>query len=81
MVEATTLPPPTTTILPDDPVASTVVSQPDLPDDAQTEEEVNETVQNAKRNEDLQAQPSQIREVIVEPPEVTFLVFDSDAFI
>ena len=70
------MPPPTTTILPDDP-ASTVVSQPDLPDDAQTEEEVNE-VQNSKRNEDLQAQPSQIREVIVEPPEVIFLVFDSN---
>ena len=77
MVEATTSPPPTTTILPDDP-ASTVVSQPDLPDDAQTEEEVNETVQNAKRNEDLQAQPSQIREVIVEPPEVIFLFVDSN---
>ena len=75
MVEATTLPPPTTTILPDDPASTTVVSQPDLPDDAKTEEEVNETVQNAKRNEDLQAQPSQIREVIVEPPEVIFLFF------
>ena len=68
MAEATTLETlaATTTISPDD--ATTVVSrQQDLP-----EEKVDE-VQNATRNEeeeDLQAEPSQIREVIVDPPEV-----------
>ena len=57
----------TTTISPDG--ATTVVSrQQDLP----VEEKVDE-VQTATRNEeeeDLQAEPSQIREVIVDPPEV-----------
>ena len=59
----------TTTISPD---AATVVSrQQDLPDEL-LGEKVDE-VQTATRNEeeeDLQAEPSQIREVIVDPPEV-----------
>ena len=67
------LAPPTTTILPDDDAAVAVVSQQqDLADEQQTEEKVDE-VQTAKtRNEeeDLQAEPSQIREVIVDPPQV-----------
>ena len=60
----------TTTISPDD--ATTVVSRKqDLPDEL-LGEKVDE-VQNTTRNEeeeDLQAEPSQIREVIVDPPEV-----------
>ena len=70
MAEATTLETlaATTTISPD---AATVVSrQQDLPDEG-AKEKVDE-VQNAtrKEEEDLQAEPSQIREVIVDPPEV-----------
>ena len=68
MAEATTLETlaATTTISPDG--ATTVVSRQQDP----REEKVDE-VQTATRNEeeeDLQAEPSQIREVIVDPPEV-----------
>ena len=60
----------TTTNLPD--TATVVSRQQDLLDDERTKEKVDE-VQNATRREeeeDLQAEPSQIREVIVDPPEV-----------
>ena len=56
----------TTTISPDDAAAATVVNRQQ---DLASEEKVDE-VQNATRNEDLQAEPSQIREVIVDPPQV-----------
>ena len=63
----------TTTILPDDAAAAVaVVSQQDLADEQQTEEKVDEVQTGKTRNEeeDLLAEPSQIREVIVDPPEV-----------
>ena len=58
----------TTTISPDDDAAATVINREQ---DLASEEKVDE-VQNAtrKEEEDLQAEPSQIREVIVDPPEV-----------
>merc|ERR1719397_2448926 len=71
----------TTTILPDDAAAVAVVSQQqDLADEQQTEEKVDE-VQTAKtRNEeeDLLAEPSQIREVIVDPPEINQIPTSSE---
>ena len=63
----------TTTILPDDAAAAAVavVSQKDLADEQQTEkvDEV-QTAKTRNEEEDLLAEPSQIREVIVDPPEV-----------
>ena len=69
-----------TTILPDNEAATiagavvdAVVSQGDLPDELGGEEV--DGAQNASDgDEDLQAEPSQIREVIVEAPEVKFLL-------
>ena len=57
----------TTTISPD---TTTVISrQQDLPEEP-AEEKVDQVQNATRKEEDLQAEPSQIREVIVDPPEV-----------
>ena len=68
-----------TTILPDNEAATiagavvdAVVSQGDLPDELGGEEVDGAQNTTSDEDEDLQAEPSQIREVIVEAPEVKF---------
>ena len=68
-----------TTILPDNEAATiagavvdAVVSQGDLPDEQGGEEVDGAQNTTSDGDEDLQAEPSQIREVIVEAPEVKF---------
>ena len=83
VVEETTLS--ATTILPDNEAATiagavvsqgdlvgAVVSQGDLPDEQGGEEVDGAQNTTSDGDEDLQAEPSQIREVIVEAPEVKF---------
>ena len=77
VVEETTLS--ATTILPDNEAATiagavvgAVVSQGDLPEELGGEEVDGAQNTTSDGDEDLQAQPSQIREVIVEAPEVKF---------
>ena len=79
VVEETTLS--ATTILPDNEAATiagavvgAVVSQGDLPDELGGEEVDGAQNTTSDGDEDLQAEPSQIREVIVEAPEVQFLL-------
>ena len=64
-----------TTILPDNeaaPIAGAVVTQGDLPEELGGEEVDSAQNTSSDGDEDLQAEPSQIREVIVEAPEVKF---------
>ena len=68
-----------TTILPDNEAATiagavvdAVVSQGDLPEELGREEVDGAQNTTSDEDEDLQAEPSQIREVIVEAPEVKF---------
>ena len=64
-----------TTILPDNEaatIAGAVVSQGDLPEELGGEEVDGAQNTTRDKDEDLQAEPSQIREVIVEAPEVQF---------
>ena len=68
-----------TTILPDNEAATiagavvdAVVNQGDLPDEQGGEEVDGAQNTTSDEDEDLQAEPSQIREVIVEAPEVKF---------
>ena len=72
-----------TTILPDKEAATgagAVVSQGDLPDELGGKEVDGAQNTTSDGDEDLQAQPSQIREVIVEAPEVKFsLTYSADA--
>ena len=71
VVEETTLS--ATTILPENEaatIAGAVVSQEDLLEDLGGEEVDGAQNTTSDGDEDLQAQPSQIREVIVEAPEV-----------
>ena len=82
VVEETTLS--ATTILPDNEAATiagavvdALVSQGDLPEEEEVDGAQNTT---SDGDEDLQAEPSQIREVIVEAPEVKFsLTYPADA--
>ena len=68
-----------TTILPDNEAATiagavvgAVVTQGDLPEELGREEVDGAQNTTSDEDEDLQAEPSQIREVIVEAPEVKF---------
>ena len=64
-----------TTILPDNEaatIAGAVVTQGDLPEELGREEVDGAQNTTSDKDEDLQAEPSHIREVIVEAPEVKF---------
>ena len=58
-----------------------VVSQGDLPDELGGEEVDGAQITTSDGDEDLQAQPSQIREVIVEAPEVKFSYYQYNVII